>query len=218
MADQPTTKARRGCLFYGCITGVVCLVAILVAFLLGLHLFKKMLNEFTDTQPMPLPSVQMPAAQVEQVQRHVDAFREALRAGKTPPALELSSDEINALIANDPEFQGLRGKLYVTLEGDKAKGQLSVPMSHIGLPLFHGRYLNGAGTLSVSFQNGNLRITPQEILVKGKPLPRVYMERIRSENLAAQANNDPRSAEALGRLQSIEIKDGKLVIVPNSSP
>lgn len=205
-------------MFYGCITGVVCLVAILVAFLLGLHLFKKMLNEFTDTQPMPLPSVQMPAAQVEQVQRHVAVFREALRAGKTPPALELSSDEINALIANDPEFQGLRGKLYVTLEGDKVKGQLSVPMSHIGLPLFHGRYLNGAGTLSVSFQNGNLRITPQEILVKGKPLPGVYMERIRSENLAAQANDDPRSAEALGRLQSIEIKDGKLRIIPKPSP
>jgi hypothetical protein len=194
------------------------LVAILVAFLLGLHLFKKMLNEYTDSQPMPLPTVQMAPAQIEQVQRRVDGFREAVRTGKSPTALELTSDEINALIANDPEYQALRGKLYVTLEDDKVKGQVSFPMARLGLPLFRGRYLNGAGTFSVSFQNGLLRVIPKEIQVKGKPLPSVYMQRIQSENLAAQANDNPRSVEALNRLQSIEVKDSKLIIVPKPSP
>lgn len=218
MPDQPTTKARRGCFFYGCLTGVVCLVAILVAFLLGLHLFKKMLNEYTDSQPAPLPAVQMASAQMEQVQRRVEVFSEAVRTGKSTSPLELSSDEINALIATDPQFQGLRGKLYVTLEDDKVKGQVSFPMSQMGLPLFRGRYLNGAGTFSVSFQNGLLRVLPKEIQVKGKPLPSVYMERIQSENLAAQANNNPQSSEALNRLQSIEIKDSKLILVPKPKP
>jgi hypothetical protein len=214
MPDQPTPKARRGCLFYGCLTGVVCLVAILVAFLLGLHLFKKMLNEYTDTQPMPMPAVRMTTAQIEQVQRRVDAFGDAVRAGRTVPPLELASDEINALIANDPEFRGLHDKLYVTLDGDKVKGQVSFPMARLGLPLFHGRYLNGTGTLSVSLKNGVLRVIPQEIFVKSKPLPSVYMDRIQSENLATQANDNPRSADALNRLQSIEVKDSKLIIAP----
>ena len=216
--SQPTPKTRRGCLFYGCLTGVVCLVAILVAFLLGLHLFKKMLNEYTDAQPMPMPAVQMTPVQVEQLQRRVDAFAQAVRAGRTTPPLELASDDINALIANNPDFRGWHGKLYVTLDGDKVKGQVSLPMSRLGLPLFHGRYLNGSATISVSFKNGVLQVIPQELLVKGKPIPSVYMDRIRSENLATQANDNPRSADALSRLQSIEVKDSKLLIVPKPPP
>ncbi len=218
MSDLPTRKPRRGCLFYGCLTGIVCFVAILVAFLLGLHLFKKMLNEYTDSQPLPLPVVQMAPAQLEQVTQRVNTFRDAIRAGRTAPALELTSDEINALIANDADFQGLRGKLYITLEGDKVKGQLSFPMAQLGLPLFHGRYLNGTGTFSVSLQNGLLRVMPQEILVKGRPLPSTYMDRIRTENLATQATANPGAADALNKLQSIEIKDSKLIIVPKSPP
>ena len=218
MPDQPIPKARRGCLFYGCLTGVVCLVAILVAFLLGLHLFKKMLNEYTDNQPMQMPAVQMAPAQIEQLQRRVDAFAQAVRAGHTTPPLELASDDINALIANNSDFRGWHGKLYITLDGDKVKGQVSLPMSRLGLPLFHGRYLNGSGTISVSLKNGVLQVSPQELLVKGKPIPSVYMDRIRSENLATQGNNNPRSADALTRLQSIEVKDSKLIIVPKASP
>jgi hypothetical protein len=218
MPDQPPQKTRRGCLFYGCLTGIVCLVAILAAFLLGLHLFKKMLNEYTDSRPLPLPAVEMAPAQIEQVQQRVTAFRDAVRGGRTAPSLELTSDEINAIIANDADFQGLRGKLYVTLDGDKVKGQLSFPMAQLGLPLFHGRYLNGTGTFSVSLQNGLLRVMPQEILVKGKPLPATYMDRIRTENLATQATANPGAADALNKLQSIEIKDGKLIIVPKPAP
>jgi len=212
---QPSPqKNRRGCLFYGCITGIVCLVAILLAFLLGLHALKKMLNEYTDTKPMVLPTVQMSADQVAQVQRRVDGFRDAVRGGRTPPPLELTGEEIDALIENDPDFRMLKGKLYVTIEGDQVKGQMSVPMDQVGLPFFRGRYLNGTGTFGVTFHNGILTILPREVLVKGKLLPAVYMDRIRNQNLAAQANDDPRSSVALNRLQSIDVKDGKLIIVP----
>ena len=218
MSDQPGRKPRRGCLFYGCLTGIVCLVAILVALLLGVHLVKKMLNEYTDSQPLPLPAVQMTPAQIEQVQQRVTAFWDAVRAGRTAPSLELTSDEINALIATNADFQGWRGKLYVTLEGDKVKGQLSFPLAQLGLPRFHGRYLNGTGIFSVSLQNGLLRVMPQEVRVKGKPLPATYMDRIKTENLVTQATANPGAADALNKLQSIEIKDGKLIIVPKPAP
>jgi len=85
--------------------------------------------------------------------------------------LTLTSDEINALIATDPDLQPLKGKLYVTLENEHIKGQLSVSMDEAGLPMFRGRYLNGSGTFSLSLRNGILRLTAQEIAVKGKPLP-----------------------------------------------
>lgn len=214
MAEQPTVKPRRGCLFYGCITGVVCLIAMLLALLLGLHELRRMLNQYTDTKPATLPTVQLSPAQIDQVERRWDSFRDAIRASANPPPLELTADDINALIENDPDFRPLKGVLYVEIEGDELKGQLSVPMDQLELFRFRGRYLNGTGLFSLTFQNGLLRIVPEEIWVKGRPLPNVYMERIRRLNFAAQANENARSSVALNRLQSIQIKGGKLIIVP----
>ena len=59
-----------------------------------------------------------------------------------------------------------------------------------------------------------LSVTPQTILVKGKPLPEMYMQEIRKQNLAASLTNEPAAAAVLKGLQDIQVKEGKLVIVP----
>src|SRR5207244_677439 len=155
--------------------------------------------------------------EVQQRRRQLEACRESVRAGRSTAPLALTSDEINALIATDPDLQPLKGKLYVTLENDHIKGQLSVSMDEAGLPMFRGRYLNGSGTLSLSLRTGILRLTAQEIAIKGKPLPDLYMQDIRKQNLARNINNNPRASVALDRLDSIEVKDGKLIIVPKKN-
>jgi hypothetical protein len=214
MNEQPPVKRQHGCLFYGCIAGAVCLVAILVAFLLGLHMVKKALNQFTDTKPMPLPVVQMSQAQIDEVQKRFDAFTDAVGAGRSTPSLELTSDEINALIANRPGLSAAKGKLYLTVQDGRLQAQISLPMDQVGLPMLKGRYLNGTSTFAVSLQNGILFVTPVEILVKGKPLPGVYMDKMRQQNFATGINNDSQASVALNRLQSIEVTDGKLILVP----
>ena len=51
-------------------------------------------------------------------------------------------------------------------------------------------------------------------MVKGKPLPEVYMQEIRKQNLAAALTNEPGAAAVLKGLEEIQVKEGKLVIVP----
>lgn len=214
MTDPGAAKPRRGCLFYGCLSGTVCLVAILIAFLLGLYQLKRMLNFYTDTRPAPLPSVQMTPAEMEQVKQRVESFQDAVRIGRPTPPLALTPDEINAFIATDPNFARVKGKLYVTIEGDRLKGQVSLPLDDLGLSIFRGRYLNGTGTFDIALRGGGLVVTAETLVVKGKPLPGVYMDKIRSENLAANLNNNPRASVALNHLQEIRVSDGKLVLVP----
>jgi hypothetical protein len=214
MTDQAPTKSGRGCLFYGSLTGIICLVAILIAGLLGLHQLKRMLNEYTDTQPAPLPAVQVPPAQMEEVRLRVESFRDAVQAARPASPLSLTSDEINALIAVDPNFQDLRGKLHVAIEGNLLKGQISAPLSEIGLPRFRGRYLNGTGTFSLSFQNGILDVRAEQLVVKGKPLPLTYLDAIRKQNLAAKLNDNPRAAAVLNHLEAVRVEDGKLLLIP----
>jgi hypothetical protein len=217
MNNEPP-KRRRGCLFYGCITGIICLVAILLALLLGLHQFKKVLSQYTDTRPMPLPAAQMDPAQASQVQRRVESFQEALRGGHAASALVLTADDIDALIATSPDFQAMKGKVYVTINESQVKAQVSVPMDQIGLPLFKGHYLNGTGTFAVSLQNGTLLVALQEMTVKGKPLPAIYLDKLRNQNLAAGFNSNPNASAVLNRLEDIRISDGKLTLVPKQQP
>jgi hypothetical protein len=212
--QQPPTKARRGCLFYGCIGGLVMLLVIVIAGLIGLHYFKKMYNDFTDSQPASMPAVHLTQAETDEVRRRVDSFRDSVRAKRPTPALTLTADEINALIANNADLKSSKTTFYITLADDKITGQLSVPLEKVGLTIFKGRYLNGSGTFLLSFQNGVLHVTAQNITVKGKPLPEVYMDSIRKQDLA----RDLDASAALERIQDIQVKDGKITIVPKETP
>jgi hypothetical protein len=195
-------------------TGLVMLLLIVIAGLIGVRSLKKMFTEFTDTAPLPTPAVNLSAEEVAQLRKRVDVFRDSVRAKTPTEPLVLTADEINALVANDPDLQPLKGKLYITIEGDVLKGQVSVSMEEAGLPRFKGRYLNGTGTFNIAIKNGMLRINAQTIAVKGKTLPEIYMQKIRTQNLARIINGDPRASVALERLQDIQVKDGKLIIVP----
>jgi hypothetical protein len=213
MTDQ-TPKRRRGCFFYGCITSLVLLALLLGALLLGLHYVRKMVNQFTDTQPMALPTVQMSQADIDKVKQRWEAFQTAVREQRPTKPLVLTADDINALIASGPDRQPLKGKLYVGLEGNQLKGEVSLPLQDLGLRMFKGRYLNGSATFNLSLHNGVLFVTAQTITVKGKPLPEVYMQGIRKENLAAGVVNEPKAVAVLQGLQDIAVKDGKLVVEP----
>ena len=213
----PPIKKSRGCLFYGCLGGLVMLLIIVIAGLIGLHYAKKMVTDFTDSAPTPVPAVKLTPAEIEQVRKRIEDFRQAVRASRPTEPLTLSSDEINALIATDSDLEPFKGKLYATVEGESLKGQVSVPMSDIGLPAFRGRYLNGAGTFKLAIHNGLLFLTAQTLEVKGKAVPEVYMQKIRTQNLAQNVNSDPRASAALDRIQDIQLKDGKVVIVPKEN-
>jgi len=217
VTDQ-AAKPRRGCFFYGCITSLVLLVIMLGALMVGLHYVKKMVNQFTDSQPMELPTVQMPQDEIDKLKQRFEAFQKAVREQRPTEPLALAADDINVLIASGPKRQDLKGKLYVGLEGDQVKGEVSVPLREIGLSMFKGRYLNGSATFNLSFSNSVLWVAPQTIIVKGRPVPEMYMQEIRKQNLAAALANEPAAVAVLKGLQEIQVKDGKLVVVPKEKP
>lgn len=212
--EAEVRRASRGCLFYGALgAGVILLLLILGAYL-GLRYAKKLVIEYTDERPALLPQVQMSQADLQRVQRRVDNFRENLREEKNTTPLTLTANEVNILIATDPDLAPLRDKIFVTFNAAQLEAQISVPLDELGLPKLRGRYLNATGKFAVIFRDGVLRVFPQSLEVKGKPLPEVYMKRLRKYNLVDRLNSDPRATAALEALEEIQIKDGNLVLVP----
>lgn len=216
MTDSQPVKRRRGCLFYVFLVGILVL-SILTGQLLGLL---QTLRTFTDATPHAFPPVSISTADGEQLQRRADAFRDNVRAGRRVDPLSLSANEINALITSYPDLHLLKGKLYIrSLESNQINAQVSIPTSQIPVGIFKffkNRYLNGTALLNLSFTNGTLRLTLQSLTAKGKPLPPRYLQSVQRKNLAQPINDDARLSVGLNKVQSIQARDGKLVIVPES--
>jgi hypothetical protein len=211
---DPLAKQRRGWFFYGCLATSALLVASLTLAFLGLWYFKQALDEFTGTRPIPAPVAQVSAAQGEDIRQRLDAFEQAIRDHRPVAPLVLSADDLNAMIATNPRLEALRGKLFVIIQGSHLRGLVSVPLSEAGLTMFEGRYLNGLAGFALSLDNGALGVWIDNFQVRGKSLPKLLMNRIRKQNLAHRLKPDPHAASALDRLQALQVRDGKLVIVP----
>jgi hypothetical protein len=208
---------RRGCLFYGCLT---CLVLTLITGLLAVlaaRAVKNKLNAYTDSQPMQLPKVEMSDADYDRLQQRVAVFADAMQQGKPAEALILSERDINALLARSPQMKPVADKVHVSMNSNQVKGQVSIPLSGLGW-VGRGRYLNGEATFDVSLENGVLIVTAQEVKVKGRPLPETFMKQLRRENLAKDAYKDPKNAEALRRLDTIQIDGDRAILKARENP
>src|SRR3989442_1751990 len=217
-ASQPAK--RRGCFFYGCITVLVIIVLIGIAGFFairyGLNKFTAFVEQYTDTTPMTLPTIPMSSADYQQLDKRVTAFADAVNARKATPPLVLTGDEINALIANNPAWKGIKGKVYVTIEADQIRGKVSIPMDDLaqapGLSRLKGRYLNGSAGFKVSLANGVLVVTIQSLEAKGQSPSPPIMTQLQSMNFAQNSAQDPKTQDMIGRLETIEVKDGTITI------
>jgi hypothetical protein len=213
MADSQQ-KRGRGCLFYVLIALAVSVVMLGFGAFFGLRYARKLINELTDTQPATLPTVQLPEIQMFQLHDKVDTFKDAVRDGDLTPPLELSADELNALIETDPGFGALKNHLFVTITNSQLGAQISFRAEELGLGRLRGRYVNATGVFHVMIETNELKITAESLSVRGKPIPRNIMREVAAENLADRFNRDPRAAAGIQKIESVEVKDGKLVVVP----
>jgi hypothetical protein len=212
-AEPP--RKPRGCLFYGClIAGILALLTVLMiaAFIfLGIRAYFNVRDHYTSPTPMVLPKLEMSDEERKALRDRIDAFSDALEDGEDAEPLVLTGDELNAFLLEDSE---LKDRVHFVVEGDQLKGEMSVPLGDTGLPGLKGRYLNGEATFRASLQNGQLVINAESAEINGQRIPDKYMAEFRKANLVEDAMDKPITARILRSLQSIEIKDGKVIITP----
>ena len=92
-------------------------------------------------EPALATEVPEPAEPARNVQARWRAFERAAK-NHQKARIELTADNINTLIASDPE---LRGKAAVSIQNNVGRVQVSVPLGDIFM--MNGRYLNGEATV-----------------------------------------------------------------------
>jgi len=205
--------AKRGCFFYGCISLIILSVTTL---LLGYVGYRKvtafLINEYTDSKPALIESVEVPPAQLQELQKRVARFKAALDGQKGSEELRLSAEDLNALIAGDPAAKDWKNKVFVMIDDDHIKGNISMPLDNFGPLKLKGRYLNGVAGFKASLENGVLLVRLQELEVKGKPLPAKFLAQLKQKNLAQDAQRDAKTAQLIKKFDSIEVTNGAVVL------
>ena len=104
----------------------------------------------------------------------------------------------------------------MTIESNQVRGQVSLPLDKLHIPIFDlkGRYLNGDGVFNVGLSNQMLWVTVDSLEVKGKPLPKQFLEGLKTINLAEQMGANPTNGAGIGGYGDIEVKDGKVILTP----
>jgi len=197
----------RVCTVLG-VLGVIVVLATVAALVHAWNLGR----DLTDDHPLQLPSTGLPLAQLHALQDRIRAFQQAITQRQDTPPLELTDEELNALIETRPEAQPVRGKIFVAIEGNTLKGQLSVRMGELRFPVFRNRYLNGWATFRVELVNDMLRVSVEDFSSPRRRLPTVYMDKLREQNLVKSFRSDARFEAALERLKAVEVRDGRLVV------
>jgi hypothetical protein len=64
----------------------------------------------------------------------------------------------------------------------------------------------------MTLENGFLEVKLDAVEVKGKSLPDAFLKELKKENLAKEITSEPKAAEAISKLESFQIKDGKMIL------
>ena len=134
-------------------------------------------------------------------------FERAARA-HTPGRIELTADEVNALISAERE---LRGKAFVAVEGNSARLQLSIPLSFSRL--MRGRYMNAECTVQSDPDGDPANAHITSVIVNGKPVAEDVLDYRGPYGFRHYLKQWSDQAA----LKTFEIKDGKVILESRGS-
>lgn len=165
--EPPPRAAGRGmgCFAKGCLILVVFLCVLFAAFVVGsMYALRHLKTTFFATEHVDLPPNNSTPEEQQLALAHWKIFERSARA-HMPARIEMTADELNALIAANRE---LRGKAFVRLDGNVGRLQVSVPLES---RWFRGRYVNGECEVTASPDGDPEAARITNVLVNGSAVP-----------------------------------------------
>ena len=213
-AEQPeiapaTPSGRtRGCLFRALVTVVVLAAVVGGGGYLG---YRYTIHRISDATPLNLGELAPSPGELGRLHGRVAAFAHAIRNKNPVEPLVLTAEELTALLARSPELRRLGVNARLSIEDGEVRAELSVPLDRMGHP---DRWFNGSAAFAVTLENGVLIVTLRSASVKGEPVPTWIVRQLRDRNLAKDLDERPLAAGLVARLESIEVGNGQITLVP----
>jgi hypothetical protein len=168
--EPPPPQRSSGCFGRGCVILLGFFILLAAAFAGGTYLAVRYLRtSYFVGGPVTLPASNATEQEQQLARAKWYDFERAARA-HTAARIELTADELNALIASEPD---LRSKGFVTIENNTARLQISFPLS---VRWLRGRYLNAECTVQSDPDSDPAHAHITSIVVNGKPVDQDVLE------------------------------------------
>jgi hypothetical protein len=207
--EPPPQQRGLGCFAKGCLILVGFVILLALAFVAGTYFAARYLRtEYFSAHHDRLPNSQATADEEEGVRARWDAFEKSARANQAA-RIELSADDLNALIASEPK---LHGNAFVTIEDNTAHLQLSIPLARSRW--LTGRYINAQCSVqsAPSAKPEDARIT--SIIVNGRPVGEEFLSWQYGSWSFKRYLSDWTTQT---NLKTFDISDGKVILETNGS-
>lgn len=202
--EPPPPQKGMGCFAKGCLILIAFFILLGLAFIGGTFFAVRYLR----TAYFPTTHVQLPTATATEQEQQVvrarwDSFEKAARTRQSA-RIEMTADELNALIASEPK---LRGKAYVSIDNNVARLQVSIPLDAVRW--LRGHYFNAecAVQSAVGGNPADAQIT--SIVVNGQP---VAEEALRWQYGSWSLRRYLSDWSEENNLKTFEIGDGKVIL------
>ena len=174
--EAPPRRKGLGCFARGCLILLVFAIVLAIACFVGVWwglqrhsavvrgIYWLAKTHSIAEAPVAVPEFNAPDNQIQAVYERCQDFEQKARSGQ-PAQIELTADDINALIATNREA---RGKPFVSIEENRLRLQVSIPLGElIGRS---GYYFNG--DITVELKSAQSLANPQlsRIFMDGKPV------------------------------------------------
>ncbi|HEY0257796.1 MAG TPA: hypothetical protein VGC39_10165 [Candidatus Methylacidiphilales bacterium] len=205
-----------GCLGCGCL--ILLILALLIAGLIGGvgYVAYSKINSLTSASPTTIQSYDGGDDLYHGATQKLTDFNQAVQQHKAA-TLHLNADEINTLIARDPDFKNNNIQVFVTMTDDVAEIKLSSSLNALNFSMLKNRYLSGSIKTGLDFdpQNKVLNFLLKSFQIGNESLPQadlpIFQSYIDSAfNQALQKNST--GPNIINQAKSIEIKNSELVI------
>ena len=207
--EPPPHQRGLGCFAKGCLILLIFGILLCLAFVAGTYYAAKFVRtEYFSTEHQRLPISHASVEEENAIRARWDAFDNAARAHE-PARIELTADDLNALIATD---RHLHGDAYVTIEDNTARLQVSIPIGrNWWMP---GRYLNAQCSIqsAASGKPEDARIT--NIVVNGRPVGEEFLS-WQYGSWSFKRYVGEWTGET--NLKTFDISDGKVILETNAT-
>jgi len=209
----PRRKRRWWVYALAGLAGLVAVVVVAVLLILGYG--RSLVRHYTATAPRTFPVVEANRDRQKALQSSWEEFVKSLQAGQRPPPFKISADDINQFLAGN---RGMGRHVHFVITNNELLAEFSLPLGQSGQPFLKDRYLNGVARVNLHFADGWLTVGLGRVEANGKPIPDFLLRRLQRENFVKALDRNPELVNAMHELESVEIRDGFIVLTPYTGP
>lgn len=221
----PARRAGMGCVAKGCLTLAV--VAILLIAVTGYLSYRgvQMVRGYLSDHPANVRVYPATDEQYQAVQQKLAPFVTGLENNQRA-SVELTADDLNTLVARDPNFADLRGRAAFSLARERLVADLSVPLN-VGRTGERSQiYFNGRFETGLLVDDGVVSLQPRAISVNGASVPRWLMDLLQKPEAMKgfdqafndNVNQEPKVRDVLRHLRTLRIEGDRLVLTSTGEP